>query len=379
VWTSYAADSARVVSLHAGAHETHYLFAAQRVVPPPRAVGEARHTIVLERTGDSEYRWTAAVDFAIGRIRAEDLANMLGSTLAATAARGGREIRDDYASAFQRATAVLGRLFAIDSLRAEPAGAGTTAVSLLISTHPDGIRSTLPAFARYFDKYITPARYRFVLTDHTGARWMELAGTRGTLSVRLRHLNGRLAPLDGPPRPMPDSLVLTSDIRAKFGIFEVGASNLVADFIVTHDDHQRGWFLRFRKEPQWDFPLAVDHLIRSSLRRPFAGDGATLALWVRDSVGAQTLSAREARFTVKESAIVRFLGALVFGAMSDFSGASETDEALYNAEVWNAFRADVRALSVAPAAEGDLGFGRRDGGDSAAGGPGPARRAGGWK
>jgi hypothetical protein len=113
--------------------------------------------------------------------------------------------------------------------------------------------------------------------------------------------------------------------------------------------------MRFREEPDWHLPLAVHHLIRSPLRRPFEGDGALMRFWIRDSTGAQTLSSREVRFAVHESAIVRFLGGLVFSAMDEFAGRSEAEEALYNVEVWNAFRADIRALGaeegVRPAGE----------------------------
>ena len=105
--------------------------------------------------------------------------------------------------------------------------------------------------------------------------------------------------------------------------------------------------MRFRHEPDWHFPLAVNTFIRTSLRHPFLGDGITLRVSVRDNVGAQSLLSREAALAVQESAIVRWLGGLGNSAMSDFAGRAEAEENRYVFEILSALRADfVSALSA---------------------------------
>jgi hypothetical protein len=144
---------------------------------------------------------------------------------------------------------------------------------------------------------------------------------------------------------MPDSLRVRIDFSAKFKIFRVGFTNLVGDFTIERSEHQRGWMMRFRREPEWDFPLAADRLIRSPLRRPFEGRGSELRLAVRDDLGRQAMSVRQVRTAVKESAIMRWLGGLGDTAFGDFEGTSEAEENRFLAELFGALREDVAAWS----------------------------------
>jgi hypothetical protein len=105
--------------------------------------------------------------------------------------------------------------------------------------------------------------------------------------------------------------------------------------------------MRFRREPDWHFPLAVNNLIRTSLKHPFKGDGITLRVSVRDRAGPQTLLSRRAGVSVQESAIVRWLGGLGNSAMSDFAGRADAEENRYVYDVLTALRGDfVAALSA---------------------------------
>jgi hypothetical protein len=97
--------------------------------------------------------------------------------------------------------------------------------------------------------------------------------------------------------------------------------------------------MRFRQEPSWRFPLAVDKLIKNSLRRPFQGKGAELSLGFREE-GGLTLSDRQTRFVVNESAIMRWLGRLGANAFGDFSGRTELEENLFLYETFEALRTD---------------------------------------
>ena len=136
---------------------------------------------------------------------------------------------------------------------------------------------------------------------------------------------------------MPDSLKLLVDVSMKYGLFRVGVTKLVGDFTIERSTTRRAWMMRFRQEPAWHFPLAVDKLIKNSLRRPFRGSGAELSLGFRQD-GSQTLSERHARFVVNEGAIMRWLGRLGASAFGDFSGRTELEENLFLYETFEALR-----------------------------------------
>jgi hypothetical protein len=234
-------------------------------------------------------------------------------------------------------------LFSIDTLRGAPGADGASSILLKIGIHPSGVRARYPAFAEYLEKYISPSRYRFVLRDRSGVRWLDVSAAKNVLTIRLRARDGRIAPLDGPSRPMPDTLRLDAELYAKFLFFEVGVSALRGDVIMLHSEHERGWLMRFHEEPDWHLPLAAARLIRTPLRRPFE-QGVMLRLAIRDSAGGQTLITRRTRLVVQESAILRFLGSLGWTAMNDFSGTSEVEENRFSADAFGAMRADIRGL-----------------------------------
>jgi hypothetical protein len=247
---------------------------------------------------------------------------------------------------------VLGRLFTMDSLRLTPLRDGTTAVTLGIRLHPDRAKATHSALAKFVEKYLSPSRYHFSLDDRrTNSRYLDAVARDELLVFRLRTQNGHLLPLAGPARAMPDSLELRVELAVKFLWFHVGAKDVVADFAFLDGDaagaHERGWLMRFRTEPDWDFPPLAERLVRAPLRRPFEGGGAVLRIAVRDSVGQQTLLSRRVVFAVRESAIMRWLGSLGAGALDDLAGTSEREAQRYVSEVWAAVRADARARADA--------------------------------
>ena len=219
----------------------------------------------------------------------------------------------------------------------------------MIRIHPEGVEPTLPAFAAYLRKYIGPARYLFVLREATGVRWLEASADDQRLMLRFRLHDGSLQPFDGVPRPMPAALKLDGEMFAKVMIFEVGASELHADVTRIRTPREDGWRFDFRKEPEWHLPLATRHLIRAPLRRPFEQGGSTIWLTLREDNGATHLS-RGFRTTVKESAILRWIGVLGWTAMSDFSGPSEEEENRFLAESFTAMRVDSRELLKAAGA-----------------------------
>jgi hypothetical protein len=347
VWTSATSDSIRTLALAGTRTPTGYLFTPRAAVGTPSATGEARHVIRLRRRGESEYQWETIVDHGIGSVRATEVASALTAFLASPEHLGLAQIRANHKELFPRASRVLGELFLLDTVLVSPLPDHSTAVAVRFRMDPNRIKGTRPNFAKYLDKYVSPARYRLRLTDGRGAIWLDAAGEDNVFSLRYRVKGGELLALNGTARPIPDSLQIAIDFSAKFMIFRVGVSSLVGDFRFVREDGERGWHVRFRREPDWHLPLAVGHLIRTPLRHPFKGDGITVRVTVRDDAGPQSLLSREASLAVQESAIVRWLGGLGNSAMSDFAGRAEIEENRFVYEVLSALRADfVAALSA---------------------------------
>ena len=351
VWTTHPDSGTRQLVVEGSLTSRGYLFAERPAAGLPDRTGDSRHTMRLRRVGDDEYEWTSTVDHAVGGMRASDIESVFGALLASAEGREEGALRADYRAAFPRSSAALGRLFTLDSLRTTPRPDGSTGIDLVATLHPERLKGTLPAFAAYVDKYVAPARYRATLRDAGGVRWFDMAARDKRLVFRMRAKDGRLAPLDGGPvRPMPDSLQLTAEMYAKVLFFTVGVSDLRADFAVVRSPDERGWAMRFRREPEWHLPLASKHLIRSPLRRPFERGGSSLRIAVRDG-GPQTLVTRTARGPVKESGILRFLNSLSSTAMSDYAGTAEEQENRYTAEVFRALRDDALALPLGDAGQ----------------------------
>jgi len=253
-------------------------------------------------------------------------------------------MRVDYRSAFPRTAAAFGRGFSVDSLRTVPAALGTTAVALTIGFYPERMAPAYPAFAAYLDKYLKPAKYYLTLTDRSNTAFIEILGHDRALRLRYRVQGGQLVSLYGPPRPVPDSLRLHADVSLKVKMFRVGFHNLVSDVVVTRTPHERAWTIVAQQEPEWDLPLAAEHLLRTPLHRPFEGAGALFRIGVRDTAGGQTLLVRRTRLDVQESAIMHFIGALGAHAVGELANRTESEEDQFLRDGFLALRADVRAL-----------------------------------
>ncbi len=340
LWNARSGDSTRTLLVAAAFTNNHYTFAANRQAPHPRALGDQRHALNLKWLGGGDYEWFTMVDHAIGPAKPAAIGAAIMATLTAAEGQTPDESLADARRTFPGTGRHLAQLFTIDSLRTTIDG-GATTTTFAVSFHPERLQPRYPYFAGFVSKYITPTVYRAQLTDHQGRQFFDATGRDGRLTVRLRSRDHRLVSLGGVPVPMPDSLRLTVDVSFKYGMFRVGFTNLVGDFTIERGEHQRAWMMRFRREPAWHFPLAMDKLIRNPLRRPFQGRGAEASLGVRDDLGPQTVSQRHARFVVNESAIMRWLGRLGASAFGDFSGRTELEENLFLYETFEALRRDV--------------------------------------
>lgn len=344
IWTAYDANDTHTLFGDAAFLNGRYVFTNVPTNTPLDNPGDGRHIMRLHRISDDEYEWFTGVDFAVGStITASDFANVINRWLASAEGRDAAALRTSYRGTFPRTTAALGKLYLLDTLISVRDAEGANNLYLGIHITPEGLRATLPAYAAYMDKYATRAKLRFSLVDSRGVKWVDLASRDGYITLRLRTHDGHFMPLEGPLRPIPDTLALKLDMTAKIKIFTVGVERMTGEWVNVHGDHSRGWALRFTKEPSWVLPPAVGHLIKSSLRKPFEGNGTQFRFEVRDQPGRQTLMSRRGTTTVQESAVIRFLGKLGGTAMGEFVSTAEEQENRFNADVFGAMRADVDA------------------------------------
>jgi hypothetical protein len=346
VWSVQPAPNQRTLLVQGGFRNAHYQLDARPSLGAIARPGDSRHSILLERLGESAFRWETRVEFGIGTLTAEDAATILSTLLRSAEGRADRDLRVDYRGAFPRAAGAFGRGFSIDSLRAVPSASGTTSVTLVVGFHPDQMRAAFPTLAGYLDKYLRPAKYHFTLTDRRSVTMFDVVGADRKLTISYRLQRGRLVSLHGPPLPLPDTLQLHADASVKVKIFTVGFHNLVTDFAITRTPRERAWTIVGQREPEWDLPLAAEHFLRAPLRRPFEGTGAMFRLGVRDSAGGQTVLTRNGRLAVQESKIMRFIGSLVSHATNELADRVELERDRFLREAFVALQEDVGALAV---------------------------------
>ena len=344
VWTAMNSDNSRVVTVEGEFGNNRYVFSAKPTTTAANEPGDSRHTMVLRKISDDEYDWFTNVEIAAGSVTANDLKNVLSAWMKSAERRSPSVIRDDYRNSSPRTTASLARLFSLDSLRVTSDPDGATTIYLGIRLSPSRLRPVMPAFADYLDKYGKESKYKSVVLDKRGTRWIELAGEKNFMTLKLRSIDGHFAPLSGPLRSIPDDLLIDSEFTTKILLFHVGFRKFIGNVTVIDGDHERGWFIRFTKEPDWKLPPVVGTLIKTPLRRPFEKDGIMFRLALQDAPGRQSIIARRTSATVQESAILRFLNRLSGTAMGDFVGKAESEENRFSAEVFSALKADARAL-----------------------------------
>jgi hypothetical protein len=348
VWQSVSSPTSRVLLAH-GALEGDgerraYRFVAVPTYSRPLKLGDTRHTMLLTRLRDSEYRWDTSVDFGIGAITAADVATAMTALLAAPDGRRGPDLRAASARAFPRAAAALGRAFVIDSFAVAPGALQTTTVLLRARLMTARLRQTHPRFAAYLARYASTGKLHLRLTDAAGTTFFDVDARNDLITVRYRLLDRKLVSYYGPPRAMPDTLRLGGDITMRAKLFDVGFRGLVTDFVIESAPGRRAWTMIGRNEPQWTLPLITERLLRAPLRRPFEGNGVMFQLAVSDSTGAMTVLSRRARLEVRESAIMRWIGGMLAKLLGDLDADVEREEAAFLREVFVAFQNDAASL-----------------------------------
>jgi hypothetical protein len=314
----------------------------------PARVGEQRHLIALSQRAPNAWYWHTVVEHHVGTVppaRANDIAQ----AFFAGAERPGTAMRVDYRKAFPRTTTALGRLLSVDSIIATSQLDGSTLVSMQIRLDARNIAAAgFPAYARFLQKYVEAARYHLRLADRYGNDYFDANAVNRVLTLRFRTRRGELQPIAGQARPIPDTLRFAMDASIKYGLFTIGFSNLTGDFVHAESPQENAWQLRFTREPTWHLPLMAERLLSAAIRYPFEGTGVYVQLGLRLGPSGQTLSERVVDVAVKESAIMRWLGNLGFGAMTDFAGTVEEEENRFLVELLQAMKADMESLAPFP-------------------------------
>ncbi len=333
-------DSTRALILAGEATPRSYLITPRWPAPRPTAPADGIHGLHLKRLSASEYEWINTSDFSVGRITPAGFAAVIAGLFTAAEDKSSAVLRAQFRTELPRTFAILDKLWTVDTLRTVRDRDGGTTLTLGLRITP----SRMPgAYADYLNEYLSDTRMRMVATDSRGSRWMEVTLRNKLFMVRVRSRDGKLAPLEGGTRAMPDSLILRSDLTTQIGIFTVGWSNLIGDFSIIRGANERGWLFQFRKEPEWRLPLGARRLIPTPLKRPFAGSGASYQVLVYTQSNGQTIVSRRGKTVVQESAILRFFARLSARATGDFYGKTEVDESRFLQDVFSAMRADVTA------------------------------------
>jgi hypothetical protein len=344
VWTASSGATRTVVIAGGPAPDGRYLLDVRPDAAAPRNVGDSRHIMHLRALGKSAYEWRSIDELAIGNATPAGLDAMRHRLLASAEGRSGPELRALWQRGLPRTTSALGRLFAVDSVSTVVMPDRSTAVSVLISIDPKRVAQDLPDFGRWVEKYAGTSRYRMRLEDHAGVPYGLVALGDRSVRIRLRTHDGSLQPLTGPLRAAPlDSLRMRVDLSTKSMMFTVGARNLLVDLVPVRTATERGYTLHYRREPEWRFPFAVDHLMRDALRRPFAGEGTWTRIVARAEPDGHTMIARDFRMEVQESGIVRWLSSLGNAAMGDVTVRVEQQKDRFFADALAAFGADLAA------------------------------------
>ncbi|MEO8334560.1 MAG: hypothetical protein ABI664_06290 [bacterium] len=343
-WTGISGP-VRILETFGSFTDDKYVMASRRGVPAPAKPADGRHISTLSRLADDQYRWDTTVDFALGNARPNDIALVISRLLTAGEGLSERDARADILASAPRTSVALSGAFSLDSLHPVQLPDGTTAVTFGIAVHSEQLKERFPAFGDYAHRYVDPARFHFVLSDRAGVGYVDAQYRDRFLTLRMRSQGGHLVPLVGPPKPIPDTLVVTADFTIKVKLFTVGFHDLRMEFINSaHSDREHDWTVTARKEPSWNLPFITARLIRAPLRYPFSGEGALFRLGVRAGDGDQpTVLVRQARLAVQESAILKFINSLSSTAMNDFGTRVEKEENQWLRELFLALRDDARS------------------------------------
>ena len=343
-WTTRG-ENHRTLEIAGTRRGTPYVLFHQPGAEPPVVPGDARHVMHLQVLGDDEYRWTSLDEVALGPVTVADLDRALTAIFEAAEREDDDALRVAARVAFPRTSTSLSRMFALDSLRTTRDADGATSVVVAFGLRPQHAERWFPTLGPYARKYWIPLRWRVAVRDSSGVHWGEWTKRDSSVVVRFRVKGGSLAPVGGAPRRLGGGFRLTADASAKVGLFRVGVRDLDIETERSSTPGALAITFHFRDEPDWQFPPLVARLLRAPLRRPFEGSGAVMRYGVRTDLreSGATFSTvwRDIDVTVRESAILRFLGRLGGTALGDFREGAEREAERLWGETLRAMADDV--------------------------------------
>jgi hypothetical protein len=338
-WTEREGER-RAVTFGGGTSGGHYRIGVVPRAGQPRRAASYRGVLHLDRLERDDYVWRLREELAVGPVTGERLDAALTELLLAAERAPEGDLGPSLRRELPRTTLALGQVATLEALRCRREG-GAVALDLEGRLEPAVLARSRPRYARFLEKYVLPVELVVVARDDTGVEWWRVEHRDGHFGARLRTGGGSLAPLVGAPRRIPRTLVVTTDVVTRTGLFRVGVERLEARVETYVTSRARGFRARFRAQPRWVLPFLIRPLMQSSLRRPFEGDGASLEGAILEDGGPQTLLMREYQVAVHESWIVRWLGRFVGGAVSAFQGPAEQEADQLVAQVLLALRADL--------------------------------------
>jgi hypothetical protein len=344
-WTTRG-DGWRALELAGYGSGEGYRIGVRDEAPPAGVPGQYRGRLRLRRLDGGRFEWSVSEELAVGPARPSDLASALDALFRGAERSSEASARAAIAETLPRVSAKLGLLLRLETLALQPDAHGATAVHLAVRLTPAGIRGFAPRYSAYLEKYARPMRGSLVVADPEGTAWWTLEGADQLWTVRLRLRDGSLVPLEGPAdRRLPARLRATADYATRMGRFGVGARRIVADLAFTRTPLEKGLSARFLQEPDWRLPFLAETLLDDPLRYPFEEPGSEIEWAARETPGG-TLLAGLYRARVRETWILRWLGAMVGNAVGEFRGGAEREADQYHRECLLALRDDLAALEA---------------------------------
>lgn len=344
IWTS-AGDDTRALTVGGSFRAGRYVVATEAAEPTD--LGASRRDIRLDRVSREDFRWSTSIVQTLGPLTVDDIDRFLAIALSQAATHSGAALRAQSGRRYPGVAAVLGPVLSLDSVRTGRAAGQPTRVRLVLGLHVAGLEPRYASYAAAVQKTILPLRLRCVVTDPDGHPWARLEIASGRLVTTFAATrDGHFAPLTGRAQVLPDSLVLSADVSTQVWMITVGAHDILADVVSLRRPHAAGWRFAFRREPAWDLPLALDHLVRMPLARPFADSGSSYQVVIVDSAGRSTLFERRGVLAIEESLIMRWLSSVAGAVTGAYSDTATREEEAFFASVLRAARADLQAPAV---------------------------------
>jgi hypothetical protein len=315
----------------------------------PEGAADYRGELILLGEGEGAFEWRLSELLGVGRVPLSGLKRSRDVLLRVPEQVGTGERSDALREALPRTAVALGRLIHLRSVQLSRHGKAT-AVLLVAQIEPDSLGPEYRRYARYLERYAPDTELNVRAHDALGLFW-EMDLRRQRFVLRFAVQDGRLAPLQGAPRPLPDQLFVDTTFAMRSGRFRIGYTALRASVTLTSGPDHAGFVARFLQEPEWRLPPLAGPLLRAPLRQPFEAPGSMLAMrFEQGAAEDQTaLLVRDYRLRVRENWLLRWLGGRVGSVVNTFRKEAEEESDRFNSEALLALRADlIEAATAAP-------------------------------